>query len=272
MKRNLIWAFVIALSVLSGDLRADTVVFDFNNGTAFDGGVAAGATMSATGMTDTVVATSVGVFAPEFTEPMPGVFELTGATIDATTAIGSSNNAIGVSNPSISNGDFETFKGSTAGTESLDSNLGESFVIEFDTDVIIQEFNFSSIDEDGFFIVEVEGVATPFNFVDGTAGDDFDDPFEGMVIPAGTDITFSVGGPSQEASVRITEITVETVATSTLIGDVNLDEMVNFLDISPFINVLGMNESQAEADINEDGEVNFLDISPFIVLLSTPQN
>ena len=31
MKRNLIWAFVIALSVLSGDLRADTVVFDFNN-------------------------------------------------------------------------------------------------------------------------------------------------------------------------------------------------------------------------------------------------
>ena len=86
MKRNLIWAFVIALSVLSGDLRADTVVFDFNNGTAFDGGVAAGATMSVTGMTDTVVATSVGVFAPEFIEPMPGVFELTGATIDATRA------------------------------------------------------------------------------------------------------------------------------------------------------------------------------------------
>ena len=138
--------------------------------------------------------------------------------------------------------------------------------------MIIQEFNFSSIDEDGFFIVEVEGVATPFNFEDGSSGDDFDDPFAGMVIPAGTDITFSVGGPSQEASVRITEITVETVATSTLIGDVNLDETVNFLDISPFINLLGMSEFQTEADINEDGEVNFLDISPFIVLLSTPQN
>ena len=45
------------------------------------------------------------------------------------------------------------------------SRFGDSFVIEFDTDVIIQEFNFSSIDDDGgFFIVEVEGVATPFNF------------------------------------------------------------------------------------------------------------
>ena len=92
-----------------------------------------------------------------------------------------------------------------------------------------------------------------------------------MVIPAGTNITFGVGG-SLEASVRISEITVETVATSTLIGDVNLDGMINFLDISPFIGVLSMTEFQAEADINEDGEVNFSDISPFIILLSTPQN
>ena len=270
MKCNLIWGFVIAFSMLSGHLRADTVVFDFDNNTAFDNNAPAGTTMSATGMTDTVVLTSVGVFAPQFIEPTPGVFELTGLTIEAVTSI--AGNSIGIGNPSISNADFETFKGSTAGEEGTDFNLGESFVIEFDTDVTIQEFNFSSIDEDGFFIVEVEGVATPFNFVDGTAGDDFDDPFEGMVIPAGTDITFSVGGPSQEASVRITEITVETVATSTLIGDVNLDETVNFLDISPFINLLGMSGFQTEADINEDGEVNFLDISPFIVLLSTPQN
>ena len=55
--------------MLSGHLRADTVVFDFNNDTAFDGNATAGDTMSATGMTDTVVATSVGVFAPEFIEP-----------------------------------------------------------------------------------------------------------------------------------------------------------------------------------------------------------
>ena len=55
-----------------------------------------------------------------------------------------------------------------------------------------------------------------------------------------------------------------------LLGDVNQDGSVDFLDISPFIGVLSSNGFQAEADINEDGEVNFLDISPFIGVLSNP--
>ena len=55
-----------------------------------------------------------------------------------------------------------------------------------------------------------------------------------------------------------------------LLGDVNLDGVVDFLDISPFILLLSNNGLQVEADINQDGFVNFLDISPFIVLLSSP--
>ena len=55
-----------------------------------------------------------------------------------------------------------------------------------------------------------------------------------------------------------------------LLGDVNVDGIVNFLDISPFISVLSDDVFQAEADTNEDGEVNFLDISPFIAILSSP--
>ena len=51
-------------------------------------------------------------------------------------------------------------------------------------------------------------------------------------------------------------------------GDVNLDGMVNFLDIAPFISRLADMENQAEADLNEDGVVNFLDISPFIQALT----
>ena len=54
-------------------------------------------------------------------------------------------------------------------------------------------------------------------------------------------------------------------------GDVNLDGVVNFLDISPFITVLTMGETgefQAQADLNDDGIVNFLDISPFIIALT----
>ena len=54
-----------------------------------------------------------------------------------------------------------------------------------------------------------------------------------------------------------------------LLGDVNLDGVVNFLDISPFIGVLSANAFQVEADINLDGDANFLDISPFIVVLSS---
>ena len=52
-----------------------------------------------------------------------------------------------------------------------------------------------------------------------------------------------------------------------LLGDVNLDGTVNFLDISPFIAALSDGEFQAEADTNQDGTVDFLDISPFINIL-----
>lgn len=54
---------------------------------------------------------------------------------------------------------------------------------------------------------------------------------------------------------------------TTLLGDVNLDGTVNFLDIGPFIAVLTAGGDQAEADIDENGIVNFLDISPFVVIL-----
>ena len=53
-----------------------------------------------------------------------------------------------------------------------------------------------------------------------------------------------------------------------LLGDVNLDGRVDFLDISPFIAVLSSGQFQAEADIDGDTSVNFLDIGPFITVLS----
>ena len=52
-----------------------------------------------------------------------------------------------------------------------------------------------------------------------------------------------------------------------LLGDVNMDGVVNFLDIQPFIDAI-FTGFQAEADVNQDGNVNFLDIQPFIDLLS----
>ena len=55
-----------------------------------------------------------------------------------------------------------------------------------------------------------------------------------------------------------------------LLGDINLDRNVDFLDLSPFISLLSGSNFLEEADINRDGGVDFLDIGPFISLLNTP--
>ena len=58
-------------------------------------------------------------------------------------------------------------------------------------------------------------------------------------------------------------------APDVLKGDVNMDGIINFLDISPFILALSSpGGAPAEADCNCDGIVNFLDISPFILKLA----
>ena len=52
-----------------------------------------------------------------------------------------------------------------------------------------------------------------------------------------------------------------------LLGDVNLDGVVDFSDIPAFIAVLQAGGFQAEADINQGGLVSFADITPFIAIL-----
>ena len=53
-----------------------------------------------------------------------------------------------------------------------------------------------------------------------------------------------------------------------VLGDVNIDGIVNFLDISPFIGALTSGTNQCEADCDQNGEVNFLDIAVFIGILT----
>ena len=47
-------------------------------------------------------------------------------------------------------------------------------------------------------------------------------------------------------------------------GDVNLDQVVNGLDVDPFVEVLLNGPLQPEADMNEDQVVNGLDVDPFV--------
>ena len=61
---------------------------------------------------------------------------------------------------------------------------------------------------------------------------------------------------------------VEIPASEILVGDINLNGVVDFFDISPFIELLSNGEFQAEGDFDGDGVVGFLDISGFIAALS----
>jgi len=85
-------------------------------------------------------------------------------------------------------------------------------------------------------------------------------------------VTFNDLGPATESQSRsnasYASFAVE-AGTVGIIGDVNTDGIVNFLDIAPFIGVLSMIDVfQFEADTNQDGLVNFLDIAPFIGVLA----
>ncbi len=73
-----------------------------------------------------------------------------------------------------------------------------------------------------------------------------------------------------EAGVDAVAIRLVTCEQAELLGDVNLDGFVNFLDIAPFIDRLSTGDFQTEADVNQDEEVNFLDIAGFIGLISSP--
>ena len=55
---------------------------------------------------------------------------------------------------------------------------------------------------------------------------------------------------------------------SVLLGDLNLDGVVNLLDISPFVELLSSGEIQLEADINQDGNIDLLDVGPLIEILT----
>jgi hypothetical protein len=53
-----------------------------------------------------------------------------------------------------------------------------------------------------------------------------------------------------------------------LLGDVNMDGVVDLLDVGPFVIVLTRGTYLAEADINGDGNVDLLDVGPFVDILS----
>jgi len=80
-----------------------------------------------------------------------------------------------------------------------------------------------------------------------------------------TSISLNTGAENSEIN-SPSDYTV--TGATVLLGDVDLNGSVEFLDIAPLIAVLSNGVFQAEADCDESGEVDFLDISPFITILS----
>ena len=118
--------------------------------------------------------------------------------------------------------------------------------------VIIDEF---VPDEDDTFEIILSPSPLGGSFANIVAGD--------TLLTADGSGQFTVNfGPGN--SVVLSDFSVNTVAH----GDVNLDGVLDFLDISPFIVILATGGFQEEADCDGNGVVDFLDISPFVVALS----
>ncbi len=77
----------------------------------------------------------------------------------------------------------------------------------------------------------------------------------------------STGDANNGIDISNVTITLEG-ALDYLLGDINRDGFVSFLDISPFIGLLTAGTFQVEADCNFDGVVDFLDIAPWIEILT----
>jgi hypothetical protein len=60
------------------------------------------------------------------------------------------------------------------------------------------------------------------------------------------------------------DLTLRIVVPDLLLGDVNLDDSVNGLDVDPFVALVTEGTYQAEGDMNEDDAVNGLDVDPFV--------
>jgi hypothetical protein len=58
-----------------------------------------------------------------------------------------------------------------------------------------------------------------------------------------------------------------TLVSAVVLGDVNLDSVLDFADIPAFIAILMSGDFQAEADCNQNGALDFGDIPAFIELL-----
>ena len=200
---------------------------------------------------------------PEFAASQP-----TGEIISLQTNINDvvvTNAGLGIDNQTISDGEFEMLFGDN--NEDAFISFNESLTISFDAAVVVTSIDFFGIAGGEVVTVIVDGF-DPFEFSNGP-NDIFANPFGAVTIPAGTDISFSLTASDAGDDNRFVFTNIEVVAAgSVLLGDANCDNVVDFIDIGPFVTLLATQGFKAQADIDGNGMVNFLDIGPFVAILT----
>lgn len=202
MRRNFIWAGVIALFLLMPGRTEADIIFNFDNNGDLDSG---GTSETATDGTDSVTLTTVSISVPATN----GTTFTSGQTSDAVVNITDAAGLLGINNNSITNTPFDTLTGAL--NESSTINNGESWTFNFNEDVIFSEIDFAALDGSEVALINIPGIGN-FTFADGTSGDIFNDPFAAAVISAGTSITLT-GGGGADTSFTLNDFTVQVVAT-----------------------------------------------------------
>ena len=122
---------------------------------------------------------------------------------------------------------------------------------------------FSGVDGSILYIFTGDATTDSFGFSVSGAGDVNGDGVADFIV--GARDGNGGGGAFSRGYVRLF---VSQISAPIILGDCNLDGVVDFLDISQFIAVLASNSFLAQADCNLDGVVDFLDISAFIAILA----
>ncbi len=78
-----------------------------------------------------------------------------------------------------------------------------------------------------------------------------------------------VGSNTNTFLFNLNSLSVVSPVSDVLLGDCNLDGVVNFQDIPAMITILSTGVYVQEADCNEDGTVGFSDINSFIAILTS---
>lgn len=116
-------------------------------------------------------------------------FGIGGTTI----ASGSSGEAIGLDNPTVDDTEWDTIGGD--GNEETDMNHDESWIVSFNVDVFIDILDMESMSAGDSIIISVDdGVTSDVILGDSGGADSFTDPLSGLLIAAGTEVTFTASG------------------------------------------------------------------------------